>query len=143
LDGFLEVLCESAAAAEPGEGALDHPSSRQEFEALRLIGAFDDLKGPGADFAQSLLEFLAAVSAIGEDMAEPRVAMANVVQHGNGPVAILDIGTMDHEPDEMAECIGDDVPLAAFDFLASIEAPDAAAFRWWLIVFRRPRSRQS
>lgn len=54
--------------------------------------------------------------------------MTNVVQHRNAPVAILDIGAMDHEPDQVAKRIGDDVALAALDFLASIEARDAAAF---------------
>lgn len=96
--------------------------------------------------------------------------MANGVQHSDGAVPILDIGAVDDEPDQEAERVGQDVPLAALDLLAGVEAADAAAFggldalavdyagaraglrpsssraavtRWWLIVFRSPRSRQS
>lgn len=57
LDGFLEVLREPAASPEPGEGTFHHPSSRQDLEALRLIGSLDDLEGPGPDLAQPSFEF--------------------------------------------------------------------------------------
>jgi hypothetical protein len=35
-DGGLEVLGEPAASVEPGEGSLDHPSTRQNLEAFGL-----------------------------------------------------------------------------------------------------------
>jgi hypothetical protein len=127
-DGSLGVLCEPAAAAEPGEGQLNHPSSRQDFEALRMIGALDDLEGPSSNLAEAPLEFLAAISAIGEDVTQPGIAVANGVQHLDGTVPILDIGAVDDEPDQTAECVRQDVSLAALDLLASVEAPDAAAF---------------
>ena len=47
-DGGLEVLGETATAAEPGEGALDDPSSRQELEAFDAGRTLDDLDGPRA-----------------------------------------------------------------------------------------------
>ena len=39
VDCGLEVPCETAAAAEPGEGAFDDPTARDDFESPRLIGA--------------------------------------------------------------------------------------------------------
>lgn len=33
-DGSFEVLCEPAAASEPGECPLDHPAARQDLEGL-------------------------------------------------------------------------------------------------------------
>src|SRR5690606_40391306 len=51
-DGFLPVLGEPSASAEPGKGAFDHPAARQEFEALGDVGALDDLQFPVADAGQ-------------------------------------------------------------------------------------------
>ena len=48
-DGFLPILCQAAASTQPGKGALDHPPSGQDLEALRRVGAFDDLDGPSAE----------------------------------------------------------------------------------------------
>jgi hypothetical protein len=33
-DGFFPILCQAAAAAEPCEGALDHPAAGHDFEAI-------------------------------------------------------------------------------------------------------------
>ena len=38
----FEILGETAAAIEPGEGALDDPASRQNLEPPGLDRAFDD-----------------------------------------------------------------------------------------------------
>lgn len=80
-----------------------------------MIGALDDLQGPGADPGQASLQFLAAVAPIGEDMTQPGIAMADRAQDLDGPVSILDIGTVDDEPDQMAKRVGDDAALAALD----------------------------
>ena len=41
------VLGEAAIAAEPGEGALDHPAARQDDEALHVVGPLHDLHAQG------------------------------------------------------------------------------------------------
>src|SRR5271165_6134374 len=46
LDGGFNILCQAAIAVEPGNGALHHPTPRQENEALGRVGALDDLDGP-------------------------------------------------------------------------------------------------
>ena len=45
-DGRLEILRQSTTATEPCESSFDDPSARQNFEALRGVGAFDDFDRP-------------------------------------------------------------------------------------------------
>ncbi len=47
----------------------------------------------------------------------------------DGAVAILDVGGVHPQPDQVPVGVGDDVALAAFDLLAGVVAPGAAAFR--------------
>ena len=58
VDQPLEVLGQATVAAEPSEGALDDPTTRQEVEALGIARALDDLEpqpfasgGAGGDLA--------------------------------------------------------------------------------------------
>ena len=46
FDGGLEVFGETAATVQPGEGALDDPATREEFEPLSGVGSLDDLDDP-------------------------------------------------------------------------------------------------
>jgi hypothetical protein len=76
-DGFFPVLAEASAPAEPGEGALDDPAARDDFEALRGVGAFDDLDGPRADPGERRTQLRPGVAAIGEDVAKPWAGSAD------------------------------------------------------------------
>ena len=51
-DQGLEVFGQASIAIEPGEGAFDDPSARQNVEALGIAWAFDDLEGPSTDSFQ-------------------------------------------------------------------------------------------
>src|ERR1700678_2796997 len=77
---------------------------------------------------KGLLEFGAGVSAVGEDVAQPRIDRADRRQDERSAVAILDVGGMDDDADEMALRVGDDVPLATHDLLAGVESARTAAF---------------
>ena len=68
-DGGLEVFGEPAASVEPCECSLDNPSTRQNLEAFRGIGSFDDFKSPGSEFGQGVLELVARIGAVSEDVA--------------------------------------------------------------------------
>ena len=70
-DGRFKILCQSTAAAEPCESSFDDPSARQNFEALRGVGAFDDFDRPFAHALQRLTQFLPGIAAVSEDMAHP------------------------------------------------------------------------
>ena len=76
-DGFLPVLCQTAAAPEPGEGAFDHPSAREDLEALRRVGALDDLQRPVADPVEGAAQFRPGIAAVREDMPEPGTGMTD------------------------------------------------------------------
>ena len=70
-DCRFEILCQPATATEPCESAFDDPSARQNFEALRRVGTFDDFYRPFADARQSLAQFISSIATIGKDMAQP------------------------------------------------------------------------
>ena len=71
------------------------PSARDDFEALRVIGALDDL---GDQKRQNLLlrrpEFWSLVTAVGEKLAQKRVQSEQCRQHQFATIAILNIGGM-------------------------------------------------
>src|SRR5260221_13626722 len=70
VDSRLEVLGEAPTATEPGEGALDHPSSRQELEAFDAGWALDDFDGPRAAIGDRAEQLRTAIDAVGKDMAQ-------------------------------------------------------------------------
>lgn len=135
----LEVLGEASAAAEPPEGAFDDPPFGQHLEALGGIGALDDFQVPGAEFAHRRRRGRALVTAIGEDPHDERKQAADLLEHRQRAVAVLDIGGLDVGRQDQAERIDDDVPLLAFDLFASVVArridprhPFSAPLTLWL-----------
>lgn len=130
-DGNLEVLAQPSTAAEPGESSLDDQTAGQGLETLTLslVGPLDDLDRPLADPMQPAPEFLAAVSAIGKDVTQPGIAVADGPKHGRRAVTVLPASPVDEKADHEAERVGEDMTLAPFDLLAGVEAVLAAAFR--------------
>ena len=127
-DGGLEVFCQPAAPTEPCEGALDDPAARQKFEAFGGIGTLDDFER------------------LDRGASRPRPASSRHNRHrrrygaatdsacGSGDhtsraVAILNVGVMHEQTDQIAFRVGDDVALAAVDLLARVIAPRTATFR--------------
>src|SRR5258707_1140910 len=108
---------------------FDDPSAWQNFEALRCVGTFDDFYRPFADTLQSLPQFPSGIPTIGKDMAKPGIARADRSKNAGGAIAILNAGFVHDKSDQVALGVGDDVTLAAFDFLARVKAPWATAFR--------------
>jgi len=119
-DRGLEVLGKPAAAAEPGEGAFEHPSARQDAEARGALGTLDDLKRPSPALGQRRAQLVAGVAAVGKDVPQPGLERASARQNADGAVAILDIGGVNLHADQMAFGVGDDVALAPLDLLAGI-----------------------
>ena len=64
---FSSVLRHPAAASGPCECAFDHPSSGNDFKALRGVGALDDLNGPAGDLLDRPAQLGPAIAAIGEE----------------------------------------------------------------------------
>ena len=51
--------------------------TREHLEACGDVGSLDDLDGPLADGAQGVLELLARIAGIGEDVPDPGEALAD------------------------------------------------------------------
>ena len=119
----FEVLCQPAATSKPSEGAFDHPPSRDDFEACRLIGTFHDL---GHKIWQSLLlgcaEFGALIASVGEEPAQKWIKPKQGRQHQAAPIAILNVGGMDHSVQQQAYRIDEDMALLALDLFPRIVA---------------------
>ena len=89
---FSSVPGHATTASEPGEGALDHPPSGDDFKADRGVGALDDLNGPATDLPGRPAQLGPAIAAIGEDMAQKRVSFGDGRQHFGRSIPTLNIG---------------------------------------------------
>src|SRR3954469_10845434 len=128
-DRCLEVFGEAAAAAEPGEGALDHPSPGEEVEAFDAGRALNDLNRPGAASGDRALQLRAAIDTVGEDMIKLGKVSPQRTQQRHRAMRVLDVGFMHQNGEQKALCVGDNMALAPFDTLAGIDAARSAAFR--------------
>jgi hypothetical protein len=118
----LEVFGETAAAADPGEGALHDPAFGKNEEAMRLV-TLDDLQPPGPGLCDRRGELGSAIAGIGEDtLDEGEQAARAPIEDPSRPVAILHIGRMDDDVQQEAERVDEDMPLATLDLLARVIA---------------------
>jgi len=136
----LEVAGEAAVAADPGECSLDDPALGQDNEVVR-IGALDDFELPCAGIGDDRSHLRPLIAAIGVDHLDEGEQTTGSAQQFVGTVAILHTGRMDRDVQDEAERIDEDVPLAARDLLARIEAlridrrpPFCAALALWLSI---------
>ena len=117
------VFRETAAPVEPGDGALDDPTLGKEFEALRGVGAFDDLHfDVPADAAQSILENWPLVSTIGIEFEQKRMEAKQRRHEEDTAVTVLNIRRMDHGVHQQALRVNQNMALLSLDLLARIIA---------------------
>lgn len=136
----FKILCQPPASSQPSKCSFDHPSARDDFEALRLIGALDDF---GDQERQNLLlrrlEFRSLIAAVGEELAQKRVQSEQCRQHQLAAVAILNIGGMDNRMQQQAYRIDENMALLALDLFPRVVAvridaspPFSAPLTLWL-----------
>ena len=119
----LPVLGQSAAAVEPGDGAVDHPTPGLDDEALHPIGSLDDLGLEiGQDAGQGAVKDRAPIGAVGEQFPEKGKQTEQGRQPRETAVAILNVGGGDDAVQQQALRIDQNRPLLALDQLAGIEA---------------------
>jgi len=119
----LEVSGEASVVTDPGQGPFDDPAFGQDDEAVRFI-AFDDLQLPGAGLCDGGGRLRPLVTGVGEDaLDEGEQATGAAIENQFRAIAVLHVGRMDDDIQEQAERVDEDVPLAARDLLARIEAP--------------------
>ena len=118
----LEVAGEASIVADPRQGPLDDPTLGQDDEAVQLV-ALDDLDLPRAGPGDGRGCLRSLVAGIGEDaLDEGKEAARAPIEHERRAVAVLHVGRMDDDVQQEAERIDENVPFAARDLLARIEA---------------------
>lgn len=135
----LEVTRQASIVADPSQRALNDPALGQDDEAMKF-GAFDDLQLPGAGLGNRSGGLRSLIAGIGEDaLNEGKQAPCAPIEHQSRTVAILHVGGMDDDIQEQAERVDKNMPLAARNLLARIEAlrversaPFCAALALWL-----------
>ena len=138
------VLGQPSAAIEPCQGALDHPSSGQNGEALRVIGPFDDL---GFDMRQGLGQGLVKhrplIGAVGEEFLQEWEQAKEGGQQQNTAVPVLNVGRMNDRVQEQPLRVYEYVPFLALDPFARVEPrridagpPFSALFTLWLSMMQ-------
>lgn len=117
----FEIACQASVAADPGEGSFHDPAFWQHLEAFR-IGSFDDLQLPSARAPDNHGHLYSGVSAISKDALDEWEQPSRTVQQMKGAVAVLNIGGVNHDVQQEAQRVDQDVPLATFDLLARVVA---------------------
>ena len=117
----LEIASQSAVATDPGKGAFDNPSLGQDLEAWR-IGSLHDLQSPGPGAPSDKRHLRTCVSAISKDALDERKHASRPAQQLEGTVTVLHISRMNHDAQQEAQRVDQDVPLATFDLLARVVA---------------------
>jgi hypothetical protein len=117
----FEIACQAAIATNPGQGSFDDPAFWQDDEVM-CVGALDDLEHPAAGNGDRLCPLRSLIAGIGEDALDEGEGAARLPQHLTHAVAILNVGGMHDDTQQEAERIDQDVPLAARNLLARIEA---------------------
>jgi hypothetical protein len=117
----LEITCQTAIAADPGQGALDDPALGQDDEFVQFV-ALDDLDHPMAGAGSGSRDAWSLVAGISEDaLDEGKEAARAPIENQPRPVAVLNVGGMDDDVQQKAERINKDVALASDDLLARIK----------------------
>lgn len=118
----LEVARQASVVTDPGQGSLDDPAFGHDDEAVQLV-AFDNFQFPGTRLCDSGGGVRPLVTGIGEDAFDEREhAPGATIENQGRAVAVLHVGRMNDDIQEQTERIDKDVPLAARNLLARIEA---------------------
>jgi hypothetical protein len=111
---------------EPAEGTRYHPPLGQPVEAFEPLQPLDHLEAdmppgpqgphPGDEIARRGL--------LGPNQTEPSKSVPEDLQELRRAIPIWHTGSRDHDAQEQAQRVDQDVPLAPFDLLMRVEAVD-------------------
>ena len=117
----LMVFAEPTVFAEPSEGALDNPATREDFKADGVIAAAHDVQHPMA-VGFDPVDQLTCIAAIGPQPSEPGKVLFSLGQQLLGAVAILYVTGMHDDHQQQSDGVDEDVALPAIHFLGGIIA---------------------
>jgi hypothetical protein len=121
IDALLVVADEATPPCHPAEGSFDNPAPGENVEPF---GSFD----PAHDFDDELQEgglvhqLCPIISAVGEEMFDPRPALADRIEDHLSAGAVGDISGRQVEHEQPAVGIDGDMAFAAGDLLAGVIA---------------------
>lgn len=126
----LAVLAEATVTrpegTRPSERTLRHPAPRHDDEALLVWGTLDHIKGNLPRVAHPLDQAVLLVHAVRPDALEGVDGFGDFAQDVLGAVIVLDVGSVDHDFEQVADGVHHDVafgnPLGAVDPFAGIKA---------------------
>jgi hypothetical protein len=120
------IFAQAPVAIEPAKRALHDPALGDDDEPFEAVAAFGDLQADRSLRPQgpNPVPQRSGIGAIGPDVPEPPIPVAENVEELFRPVAILDAGSRHHHRQDQPERIDEDMALAAFDLFAGIVPPD-------------------
>ena len=122
LGGLLVILAQASETHQPGKGSFHDPALGQDVKTFEFVAAFDDLQAPAGQSAHPGDE-LSRVTAISPNELQPAKAVKHKpLENQLRSVAILQACAVDDHRQKQAQCIHDQVALAALDLLARIVA---------------------
>ena len=117
----LEIPCQAAIAADPGQGSFDDPALGQNDEFMQFV-ALDDLEHPTTATGSRSLGARSLIAGIGEDALDEGEETAGApIEHQPRSVAVLNIAGMNDNVQQEAEGIDQDMALASGDLFARIK----------------------
>jgi hypothetical protein len=122
VDAFLVVTHETPPPRHPSERSLNDPSTRDDLEAHGGVGSLDDLDGEIPE-GGLVHELGAVIGSVGEQMLQPRPALAHTVQDHLSPGAVGNVGGRQVDHQKTAIGVDRDVALATHDLLAGVVSP--------------------
>ena len=117
----LVVAGAAAPAGDPGVGRSTTQRRGRTLESLLVPGLQDDLDGD-AEGAPGPVAPVAVVGLVGPDQRQAAPAGAGPLEQHGGADPVLGAGRGDHDADEQAEGVDQEVALAAADLLVAVVA---------------------
>ena len=138
----LIVFAQSPAPAQPGQCSLHHPTPGQHLKGTAVPGTLHNLQHPTRQGCHPVRQ-LPPVAAVSPDKLQAGKPSQQFADDRLGSVPVLDVGRVDHYPQQQSHGIYDDMPLPSGDFLACVIAPRppfSVVFTLWLSMMAARRT---
>src|SRR5271166_2368131 len=119
------VPAQSAIAIEPRNRPFDHPTPRQQLPTFDQLVPLDDFQHPTTILPQPG-DQLPRITSIGPDQSHTGAFGLRTCEYQLGPVTVLDVCRMDHDAQQQAHRIDQQMPFCALNLLACVITAEAA-----------------
>jgi len=133
LNQRLIVFGEPSVFTEPSERSLNDPSLGKDDKLARVC-TFDDFDDPAVP-ADRPVHKLSGITAVGPDHFKAPPSRTELLDQQLAAVTVLNVGRVNDQREDQAECVNDDMALTPLGFLARIVpsvAPFSAVLTDWL-----------